>query len=809
LWQALDVDEAFAQVRQRAGSRILPLIIESDQAAVHQLPWETLYHPDHGFLGKTPGFTLARRIPRGDFELPDLQPGPLRVLLFTVLPDDPDADSSQPGHTDRELGSLDVEDAQAQVQEALAPWIARGMVELRMPDDGRFATLKEIIASFEPHLLFHFGHGKFIHQPHSGEKPFATLQFENETGGSTLVHEEEYARLFYGSSIRCVVLAACESGMTASDPLNNGLAWRLSQAGIPHVIGMRESILQRAGILFNRRLCDALAQRERVDVALQDAREAITTPLKESPLLAMDAQGLGELSLGQWCLPALITQDAAQPLVEWQFEPQPAEHALANITLDNVTLPPRFLGRRSELRQLKSRLRRGTLQQLLITGPGGQGKTALAGKLALDLLRQGYQVLAYAARPENIWRQFFIHALRQLNENNRADYASMEKFLTGEFEKAEHLLNLLLKQYDSRVVLFFDNLEAVQDPDTQALEDSRIAAWIAAAQKLGRQGLILLLTSRWRLPGWLEEDHLSLAHANYGDFLQMARQHLSPAFLRDRERLRQVYRVLHGNGRGLTFFAAAIQDMDIRQEDAFLRQLAEAEAATQTDMALAQIVSHLEEQARRLLERLPAYQSPVSVEGILKLSLDLPQPEILLKRLLAVSLVEPAWAPRWQTVQYQLSPLVAEWLLVQGVPPPDKELLQTAARYQEYLYRNERRTLAQALLVHQALRAAGEIKKADRFALDRIVGPLNRQGLYETLLSEWLPAICSSEDRQIKGEALGQTGKQHLHLGDYETALSYLERSLQIRQEIGDKSGEGTTLNNSYTELAKKISADK
>ncbi|MCB0034086.1 MAG: tetratricopeptide repeat protein, partial [Anaerolineales bacterium] len=32
--------------------------------------------------------------------------------------------------------------------------------------------------------------------------------------------------------------------------------------------------------------------------------------------------------------------------------------------------------------------------------------------------------------------------------------------------------------------------------------------------------------------------------------------------------------------------------------------------------------------------------------------------------------------------------------------------------------------------------------------------------------------------------------------GDYDTALSYLQQSLAIRQQIGDKSGEGTTLNN-------------
>ena len=62
--------------------------------------------------------------------------------------------------------------------------------------------------------------------------------------------------------------------------------------------------------------------------------------------------------------------------------PRPPGAAAGQPVLDTVTLPPRFLGRRKELRALKGDLRRGRRRQLLITGPGGQGKTALAGKLA-------------------------------------------------------------------------------------------------------------------------------------------------------------------------------------------------------------------------------------------------------------------------------------------------------------------------------------------------------------------------------------------------------------------------------------------
>ena len=68
--------------------------------------------------------------------------------------------------------------------------------------------------------------------------------------------------------------------------------------------------------------------------------------------------------------------------------------------------------------------------------------------------------------------------------------------------------------------------------------------------------------------------------------------------------------------------------------------------------------------------------------------------------------------------------------------------------------------------------------------------------MYQTLLENWLPDICQSPDRHVQAEALGQTGKQHHHLGNFRVALPYFQQSLQISQEIGDKAGEGTTLNN-------------
>lgn len=187
-----------------------------------------------------------------------------------------------------------------------------------------------------------------------------------------------------GSHVQCVVLSACESAKSVSTALNCGLCRKLTAMGVPHVIGMRESLLDRAGVLFARHFCDAIARQERVDVAVQQARMGIIKLLEGDIWRHQEGSGLAEMSLGQWCLPQLLTADPGIPLIDWNFAPVPPEIPEVNQTLATITLPPRFLGRRPELRKLEARLCEGNLRQLLITGPGGQGKTALVPCAARD-----------------------------------------------------------------------------------------------------------------------------------------------------------------------------------------------------------------------------------------------------------------------------------------------------------------------------------------------------------------------------------------------------------------------------------------
>ena len=438
LWEAIDMDDGLDRAKEECGLAILPLIVESGIADVQLLPWETLHHPKYGFLGKSKQFTLTRRLRSKAAAAPAPAKGPLRILLFTSLPDD----------LNPETARLNVEEEQASVQEAASRWIAEGVAELSMPDDGRFESLREHLDSFQPHVLFISGHGQFHLHPSDGQAPYGEFLFEDENGMGKPIRDEVIANAFIGATVQAVVLSACESGKASSDALNQGLSRQLSHRGIPHVIGMRESIRDRAGIRFTHKLCTALAGRERLDEALQQARGAINFPLKaDADLFGRKKSGpLDELSLGQWALPSLISADPARPLIDWDFSPKPPKINPINQSLQSISLPAHFVGRRTELRQLKGRLQRGELRRLLITGPGGQGKTALAGRLAQDLKRQGFEVFAWSASADQGWDDFLTEMELNLSPVLAEQYANQRRNSPDKTSQAKALLRFHLQQ---------------------------------------------------------------------------------------------------------------------------------------------------------------------------------------------------------------------------------------------------------------------------------------------------------------------------------------------------------------------------
>ncbi len=80
-------------------------------------------------------------------------------------------------------------------------------------------------------------------------------------------------------------------------------------------------------------------------------------------------------------------------------------------------------------------------------------------------------------------------------------------------------------------------------------------------------------------------------------------------------------------------------------------------------------------------------------------------------------------------------------------------------------------------------------------ALD-IVGEISLHGQYQIALERWLPAMQDVEDQRLRARVLNLTGLQCHYTGQTDKALSLYQNALEIFREIGDRAGEGATLNN-------------
>ena len=471
LWQFLNQDTILTPQA---------IVIECQDNALSSLPWECLYHPKQGFLGKHIDYTLSRRV-RVNNKSAEPPMGPLNILLWTALPE-------KMAH---QGVRLDIEMEQQAVFTALKPFISTGWVHFYAPNDGRFIQFMELLSSQNWTIVILNGHGILKKDE---EVASAFFMFEDETGNGELVSAHTLAKVFKETNIQCVVVAACQSAQLLPTPIN--LVMPLVEAGIPHVIGMRELLIDKAGSVFVETLCVALAKKKRVDVAVQEARHAMTQLLANDEIWRDIALGHrhSDPSVGQWCLPMLFSHDPTQALLNGDFFPQPRNPTPVG---SKITLPNVFIGRRRELRILGEGLRTGTIQRLFICGAGGLGKTALAGQLAITLAQQGYRVLVYQVGG----KKAFIPTLAEVLE----------------LPHINCLKKLLKKLIEGHWLLWLDNLECVQHPCSGALTDSTIQNCFDILSQWIVPYLRILITSR--IPYAAIDCHdYPLKHPRFNDF---------------------------------------------------------------------------------------------------------------------------------------------------------------------------------------------------------------------------------------------------------------------------------------------------
>ena len=253
------LDENLSAFKEDQGLRI-KLNIHAPELA--RLPWEFLYHQDHGgFLclqDVTPIIRCVEQSPR-------LRPltMPLRVLLV----------SANLADTSVIKDALADRDGQKQVE--IEEWTGTATRYLR-------AMIRDSGQSL--HVLHFMGHGLLeqlvLEDRESQEEASAVAKFI----------------LQHAPNLHLVVFNACDAGAIDATDAHLGVASALAESGIPAVIAMQFEISDEAALTFSEEFYSALAKGHSVDAAVLWARIAIHSGLggeaKEwaTPVLYMQAE---------------------------------------------------------------------------------------------------------------------------------------------------------------------------------------------------------------------------------------------------------------------------------------------------------------------------------------------------------------------------------------------------------------------------------------------------------------------------------------------------------------------------------------
>lgn len=518
---------------------VVEVYFEADDPQFLGLPFEALRLPDDRLLATLPSVVTLRRPARMPATSHKTLAGPIKILVAVGAPDE-DRTSAVVLDMERELQNIlnAVEEAQRLEN-----------VEVRILEIGHPAVIADAIERDAYHVLHVSCHG----MP-------GRLELEDEDGGAVSVTANELLEPIKrtGRPLPMVFLNTChggvEEGQTAS------FSEELLRAGVPCILAMQTSVSDyyatELALTFYKHLRKrepALASR-----ALADARRDI----EQARLKAIQTGASLDQTQPEYATAALYIAGEESPLADFSLDKEPLQERPVYELVGPVPqlLIGDLIGRRREMRETLRTLR-GTKRDcagVILTGLGGVGKSAVAGRVMRRMSEGGWLVASHQGR-------FNIQAIAasiaaalatstRRGSGNRAailksiDLDDLVRLQCVAQALAEEPLLLVLDDFEQN---FPTGGGAFLDPDT-ALYFEHIVRNV----RCGR----LLVTSRHPIPGgdtYLREIPVGpLSPAETRKLLQR----LPGLRSRSDAELIQVLRFIGGHPRMLEFLDALLRD---------------------------------------------------------------------------------------------------------------------------------------------------------------------------------------------------------------------------------------------------------
>jgi hypothetical protein len=219
------------------------------------LPWEYCYDEiKRDYLAKDRLTPIVRYIDR--MYTPDLleAPRPLKILMVLASP--------------KNLPALDASKELEIMQKAISSLGNEVQLEVVQGSTASISAVHDKIQDFQPHVLHFVGHGQF-----DGEK--GAIFLVDEEGNNEAWYDYKLASTLRNSSVKLVVLNACQTAKSSDQRALVGVAPRLVTADIPAVIAMQFAVPDKVALKYTEALYKNLARGQALDEAITQMRIAV------------------------------------------------------------------------------------------------------------------------------------------------------------------------------------------------------------------------------------------------------------------------------------------------------------------------------------------------------------------------------------------------------------------------------------------------------------------------------------------------------------------------------------------------------
>ena len=590
---------------------VVDIELRGDEAGF-ALPFELLRMSDGRPLCTLPGARFHRRVPGVDRAVAKALPGPLKILVAVGAPEE----------TLTESDPFDVEAAMQAILDAIGGVESAGRAQVRILEVGGPGEIEAALREDQYHVLHISAHGSA-----------AGLELENEDGEPMPVAAADLVAHLRaaGRPLPLVVLSSCAGAARGA----GSLAAQLVEHGVDRVLAMQAAVTDDYATLLARQFYDALG-------TTRDATAGAALATARRSVEAARAKADTASTPPEFGVATLLTAGDDTPLVDAGATADPIEHATqapGGGAVRSLRIGE-LIGRRKQLREALSALRGGPaaaerfgdVSGVVLTGVGGIGKTALAGRIERRLAEAGWLTAVH----EGSWDPSKLTAAVVAALGAHPQLSEARELLAGpdldEAAKLDLTCQLLARV---PLLVLFDDFERNLDAEDGSFSDAGFEEIFGRLCDAARAGK-LLVTSRYPIATadpWLRRIPMPA---------------LSPAELRrllirlpalralDLEERVVVMRTIGGHPRLIEFVDAMLRGGtgNLREVTRKLRTLARDEGVElsepagleQTlsdavllgsrDIVLGELFSHLDAEERELALQAAVSRVPMSIADL-------------------------------------------------------------------------------------------------------------------------------------------------------------------------------------------------